>query len=117
MRVFRKLIVLFLAVMMLIINSSCMVNRKHMTSKIHTDPVCENSTGANQELQYPYNDVVYYFDSEECLQVFKKNPERFSADKMHNQHGFLNGKWWVPVMVGMMVVGMGAVMIFNDNDH
>lgn len=117
MSTFRKIVVYVLAVMMLIVNTSCSVNRKHLTSNMHTDPVCENSVDANTILQYPYNDVVFYFDSEECLQVFKKNPEKFSTSKKRQMHGAITNKWWVPVMAGMMVIVMGAVMLFDDDNH
>lgn len=117
MLTFRKIVVCVLAVTILIVNTSCSVNQKHLTTKTYRDPVCENSVDANTTIQYTYDDVVYYFDSEECLQVFKKNPAKFSTSKKRQMHRAITNKWWVPVMAGMMVVGMGAVMLFDNDDH
>jgi len=112
----RKAILYTLAWSIMIINTSCSVGRHHQTSKKHADPVCENNVDVNAALQYLYNDEVYYFDSEECLQVFKKNPEKFSMAP-GDRHGLFRGKWWVPVMAGVMVVGMGTVMILSGDNH
>lgn len=63
----------------------------HQTSKKHADPVCENSVDVNAALLYSNNDEMYYFNSEECLQVFKKNPEKFSM-ALGGRPGLFRGK-------------------------
>ncbi|AEL28262.1 YHS domain-containing protein [Cyclobacterium marinum DSM 745] len=87
----RKAILYTLAWFTMIINTSCSVGHHHQTSKKHADPVCENSVDVNAALLYSNNDEMYYFNSEECLQVFKKNPEKFSM-ALGGRPGLFRGK-------------------------
>jgi|AntRauTorckE6833_2_1112554.scaffolds.fasta_scaffold04756_3 YHS domain-containing protein len=83
-----------------------------------TDPVCGMKADAETQYQSIYEGTTFYFDSEECFQVFNRNPGKFAQGTnatrrmgMGNSH---MGFWW-PVMGGMMVVGMTVAMILGLN--
>ncbi len=44
----------------------------------HIDPVCEMVIKEEEaKAKYDYNGKTYYFCCEECLDEFKKNPEKY----------------------------------------
>lgn len=99
---------------------SCTVNRVNNSSGTikYIDPVCEERVNPDDALVYEYQGNTYYFKSEECLAVFKKNPGKFITppNQMRNRamYGTHMG-WWGPVMAGIMVVGMTVAMIIGTN--
>jgi YHS domain-containing protein len=42
-----------------------------------TDPVCGQTVDQNAEMSADYSGQVYYFCSQDCLQEFQDDPERF----------------------------------------
>jgi len=69
--------------------SSCMMMMPgHMSASMHEDhnsnssdtkidPVCGKQVGEKDSLTYEYQKNTYYFDTEQCLSVFKSNPDHF----------------------------------------
>jgi YHS domain-containing protein len=73
-----------------------------------TDPVCGNLIESPQvELSYQYNDLTYYFHSDQCMNDFKQSPEKFinNPSSPYN-HGMRNGMMW-----GLGAIGMAAMML------
>lgn len=60
-----------------------------MDHKNHIDPVCgmrvEKTDAAGE---YEHEEVMYYFDSEECMKLFYQDPEqyapKFGTDELGN---------------------------------
>ncbi len=44
----------------------------------HLDFVCKMRVDEEHAIKYEYNGKIYYFCSEECLEAFKENPERYT---------------------------------------
>lgn len=99
---------------LMIIQSSCSVGKDYSAnnSHSHVDPVCGKSVQDGTGLEYEYSGVTYYFHTEECMKVFKENPERFAGNQQNQNH--MNGSnmgWWGPVLGVAMVVVMSIAMI------
>ena len=77
------------------------------------DKVCGKTIGAESSFTYEYVGTTYYFDSEQCLTVFKNNPDHFlqkSADDAHSKN--MKTTMWIGgaiVMTAMMVFMMISV--------
>ena len=80
-------------ILLLVILSGCRSKLQKLTEKpILNDAlrkevvttICENKTNNVTALKYRYNNQTYYFDSKECMVVFKKNPEKFSKKENFN---------------------------------
>jgi YHS domain-containing protein len=48
-----------------------------VTAETSTDLVCGMKVNKTQAYTYKYKDVEYYFDSKNCKESFKMNPEKF----------------------------------------
>jgi len=105
--------------------SSCMMMMPgHMSDSMHDshnngssdakiDKVCGKTVGPESSFTYEYEGTTYYFDTEQCLTVFKNNPDHFlqkSADDSHKKN--MKTTMWIGgaiVMTAMMVVMMISV--------
>jgi len=103
--------------------SSCMMMMPaHMSDMDHSnntssdagiDKVCGKSVVPESSFTYEYKGTNYYFDSEQCLTVFKNNPEHFlPANHNDSQHKNWHTAAWIGgavVMSAMMIAMMIAV--------
>ena len=116
----KKAHIIFLAICMSITFSSCcmMMSERmsstkqevhnHNGSEVLIDPVCGNQVGKESSFTFEYKGAIYYFDTEQCLTVFKSNPDHFLQKKSEKNHH----KTWKKVgMIGGAVV-MSAMMVF-----
>ena len=46
---------------------------------VNHDVVCGAIVSRRRAIQYVYEGVVYYFDSAECLEAFKADPQRYAS--------------------------------------
>jgi YHS domain-containing protein len=46
---------------------------------VNHDVVCGAIVSRRRAIQYVYKNVVYYFDSAECLEEFKEDPTRYAS--------------------------------------
>jgi YHS domain-containing protein len=46
---------------------------------VNHDVVCGAIVSKRRAIQYVYEGVVYYFDSAECLEAFKSDPNRYAG--------------------------------------
>ena len=76
------------------------------------DPVCGMQVDVDNTFTLSYEGTAYYFDSEECLKVFQKNPEKFLKKDMktgkEKSKKQMNG---AVMMGGAAMVAMMVVMI------
>lgn len=82
------------------------------------DPVCGMQTDTSAALVFNYEGNTYYFDSEECLKVFQKNPRKFSKKNMtggkkqsknrSNRTLIIGGVAMAAMMAVMMTVMLGG---------
>jgi len=96
-----------------------MMMPEHMSSSKHEghnlsgseeliDPVCGNQVSKDSSFTFDYQGTIYYFDTEQCLAVFKSNPDHFLQKSSKENHH----KTWKKVgMIGGAVV-MSAMMVF-----
>ncbi|MBA4411263.1 MAG: YHS domain-containing protein [Bacteroidota bacterium] len=115
----KKFIVAFLIVALGVSSSSCMMmmpghmsgsmqeGHNHVSSDVKTDPVCGKQIVDENSLSYEYQGKNYYFDTEECLSVFKDNPDHFLQKQ--NNHSPKN-TWTKVGMIGGGIV-MTSMMI------
>ncbi len=103
-----------LMVLMLVL-ASCSSSRVALAQGQHMDPVCGVVVNEQNAINYTYRGNIYYFDSEECRTVFRKNPEKFSNHQQKT--GLMNGMnmGWAPITGIVMAVGMTAAMIIGLN--
>lgn len=99
--------------------SSCMMMMPgHMSDSMHDshnngssdakiDKVCGKSVGPESSFTYEYWGTTYYFDSQQCLTVFKNNPEHFLPANHYDSH---KSDWHKAAWIGGAVV-MSAMMI------
>lgn len=104
----------------LVFMSSCMMmspsqmsgsmhqNHGNELAGIQIDPVCGKQVGEENNFKYEYNGNIYYFDTGQCLTVFKSNPDHFLQRNDTVKH---NRTWtwlgWVGgaiVMTTMMIL-------------
>lgn len=105
--------------------SSCMMMMPvHMSDSMHDshnnessdakiDKVCGKTVGPESSFTYQYAETTYYFDTEQCLTVFKNNPDHFmqkSVDDSHKKN--MKSTMWIGgaiVMTAMMVFMMISI--------
>jgi YHS domain-containing protein len=116
----RKISIVILVFVIGTLFSSCMMMMPgHMSASMHEDhnanssgakidPVCGKQVGEKEFLTYEYQKSTYYFDTEQCLSVFKSDPEHFlrkpekeTPHKRWAKVGWIGGS---VVMVSMMVL-------------
>ncbi len=116
----KKLFIGILMVIMVLSFSSCMMmmpghmtgamqgSHNHELSTEKIDPVCGKQVGEVSTFTYEYQGNIYYFDSEQCLSVFKNDPDHFlkESDKVTHMKpwakaGIIGGG---VVMTAMMVL-------------
>lgn len=105
--------------------SSCMMMMPgHMSGSMHEDHnsnssgtkidlVCGKQVGEKDSLAYEYQKNTYYFDTEQCLSVFKSNPDHF-VQKQHKKtpRTTLNTIGWIGggvAMTALMILMMSSV--------
>ncbi len=86
--------------------------------KMAKDLVCGMQVDTNVALAIVYEGVSYYFDSEECLNVFQKNPQQFVKKEMKmneesNKGSMSKSALWGGVVMGTMMIVMMAILIAN----
>ena len=73
----------------------------------------EKQVGKESSYTYEYQGTVYYFDTDQCLSVFKSNPEHFmqKADKDSPKKSWAKVGWigGAVVMTSMMLLMLGNV--------
>ena len=93
--------------------SGSMPENNHITSDVKTDKVCGKQVGEESSYTYEYQGTVYYFDTEQCLSVFKSNPEHFmqKADKDSPKKSWTRVGWigGAVVMTSMMLLMLGNI--------
>lgn len=85
----------------------------HDSSTAKIDQVCGKQVMDENSLSYEYQGNWYYFDTEQCLSVFKSNPDHF----VHKQHKDTPNKTlttagWIGggvVMTALMILMMSSV--------
>ncbi len=93
--------------------SDSMNHSDHASSAARIDKVCGNNVLPGSSFTYEYKGTNYYFDSEQCLTVFKNNPDHFlqkSAEDTHKKN--MKTTMWIGgaiVMTAMMVSMMFIV--------
>ena len=108
----------YLALMSLLLTQVSCSSSQHiaLAAGQHMDPTCGIVVNEHTAISYSYQGSIYYFDTEECLSVFKKNPNKFIKDSRGNWN--VNAShmgWWLPATGGIMVVGMTLAMILGLN--
>lgn len=83
------------------------------SSDTKTDPVCGKQVGENESLTYEYQKNTYYFDTEQCLSVFKSDPEHFlrkqekeTPHKRWAKVGWIGGGVVMVTMMGLMLINV-----------
>lgn len=90
--------------------SSMHVDHNNANPDITVDKVCGKNVGKDSSFTYEYVGTTYYFDTEQCLTVFKNNPDHFlqkSADSAHKKN--MKTTMWIGgaiVMSAMMITMM-----------
>lgn len=56
----------------------------HDHSAVKVDPVCGKDVDNSSSFTFEYQGNKYYFESEQCLSVFKSNPDHF-VQKQHKE--------------------------------
>jgi len=116
----RKIFIAFLVVVISTSFSSCMMmmpghmsgtmqeGHNHDQSVTKIDPVCGKQVGDGISFTYEYQGNIYYFDSEQCLSVFKSNPDHFmqKIDKVSHKKTWTTVGWigGAVIMTSMMVL-------------
>lgn len=85
--------------------------------KMTKDLVCGMQVGTNTTLTFNHEGNTYYFDSEECLESFQKNPQQFvkremKMNKENNKVSMSNAAIWGGVAMGAMIIVM-MILIAN----
>ena len=77
-----------------------------------TDPVCETRVDTSTALAFNYEGNTLYFDSEECLNVFQRNPEKFMKGHMNSdEEKSKKGVKGAVMMGGAAMMVMMVIMI------
>ena len=116
----KKIYIILLIIVMGLSLSSCMMMMPgHMSdstpmahnqdgSAVKIDPVCGKQVGVGSFFTYEYQGNTYHFDTEQCLSVFKSNPEHFLQKHEKASHK----KTWTTVgWIGGAIV-MTTMMVF-----
>lgn len=76
------------------------------------DPVCGKQIGEENSITYEYKNNTYHFDNEQCLSVFKSNPEHFLQKQNHRSH---NENWNKAAWIGgaFLMTAMMVIMLVN----
>jgi len=96
--------------MMMPAHMSDMGHSNNTSSDARIDKVCGKTVGPESTFTYEYSGTTYYFDTEQCLTVFKNNPDHFlqkSADDSHKKN--MKTTMWIGgaiVMSAMMIAMM-----------
>lgn len=82
------------------------------------DLVCGMQVDTNVALTHVYEENSYYFDSEECLKAFQKNPQQFIKREMKmneesNTGSMSKTAMWGGVAMGTIMIVMMAILIAN----
>lgn len=122
----KKFFIGILIVVMVSTFSSCMMmmpghmagtmqgdhNHEHSNGKI--DPVCGKQVNDGSSITYDYKGNTYYFESDQCLAVFKNDPGHFVQKQENENHkktwakaGMIGG---AVAMTAMMVVMLTRVL-------
>jgi len=92
----KKIFIGILMVVMVATFSSCMMmmpghmagtmqeGQNHAQSNGKIDPVCGKHVMDGSSISYEYKDNTYYFESEQCLAVFKNDPDHFIQKQVHD---------------------------------
>jgi YHS domain-containing protein len=116
----KKIYIVLLVIVIGLSLSSCMMmmpghmsapmpeTHNHDSSIVKNDPVCGKQVEEGSSFTYEYHGYTYYFDTEQCLSVFKSNPDHFMQKPMNDTHkktwtkvGWIGG---AVVMTTMMVI-------------
>ena len=120
----RKIFITILMAIMGLLFFSCMMmmpghmsgpmqeGHNHDQSVAKIDPVCGKQVGDGNSFTYEYQGNIYYFDSEQCLSVFKTNPDHF----MQKTDKFSHKKTWSAIgWIGGAVVMTSMVVLMLTN--
>lgn len=80
-------------------------NHAHSNGKI--DPVCGKQVIEGSSITYDYKGNTYYFESDQCLAVFKNDPGHFVQKQENENH---KKAWAKAGMIGG-AVAMTAMMV------
>lgn len=110
---FLKTIALFALTSLL---GSCMMmhpmgmDHNQHKKDVFTDPVCGMQTDTSVALTFKYEAKIYYFDAEECLKVFQKNPQQFIKKENNNTHLSNAAVWGGATLMGVMMIAMMTIL-------
>ena len=86
-------------------------NHEHSTAKV--DPVCGKDVDNSSNFTFEYQGNNYYFESEQCLTVFQKDPDHFVQKQHKDRHrktmttvGWIGGG---VVMTALMILMMSSI--------
>lgn len=120
----KKIFIVLLVIAMGVSISSCMMMPGHMSgsmneshnhdsSDMKIDKVCGKQVGEESFFTYVYQGNTYYFDTEQCLSVFKSNPDHFiQKQNMDTPKKTMNTVGWIGggvVMTALMILMMTKV--------
>lgn len=98
--------------MMAPMHTSNMMHNHHQNEGINNDLVCGTEININEAVSYNYSGNMYYFDSDECMSVFQKNPDRFIKEYRVNENK-LSFRSALAITGGaLFMLGMMVLMIF-----
>ena len=80
----------------------------HDGSVMEIDKVCGKHVGVDGSYTYKFQGINYYFDTEQCLSVFKNNPDHFLQKQNQDTH---TKSWTKVAWVGGAVL-MTTMMVF-----
>jgi YHS domain-containing protein len=122
----KKILITLVIIAMGVTFSSCMMmmpchmsdsmseSHNHDSLTVKIDPVCGKQVGKDSLFTYEYKANTYYFDTEQCLSVFKSNPDHFMQKPMNDTHkktwtkvGWIGG---AVVMTTMMVIMLVRIL-------
>jgi len=118
-----KLIKIVVVINVLFLFSSCMMlSPNHLSGRHHSNANTINNSESNFDvvcgnpvsLQQPfystqYNNITYYFDTEECLNKFQQSPDSYLSKTSNNQKNNSLLYW------GLGVATMGVMMFLMIN--
>ncbi len=83
----------------------------HELPGMQMDPVCGKQVGKENNFTYEYQENIYYFDTEQCLEVFKSNPDHFL--QRHDAVNY-NRTWtWLAWIGGAIVMTTMMILMIN----